>query len=43
MEEPIKDKKPSVEDYPILKEYEYVFGEFPRLPPKRDIYIYLLI
>jgi hypothetical protein len=23
--------------YPVLKEYEDVFGEFPGFPPKRDI------
>jgi hypothetical protein len=28
MEEPTKDKEPSLEDYPVLKEYEDVFGEF---------------
>jgi hypothetical protein len=37
MEEQTKDKEPNLEDYPILKEYEYVFGEFRILPPKRDI------
>jgi hypothetical protein len=38
MEELAKDKKPSIEDDPILNEYEYVFGEFLRFPLKRDIY-----
>ena len=33
----MKDNEPSLEDYPVLKEYEYVFGEFPGFPPKRDI------
>jgi hypothetical protein len=28
MEEPTKDKVPNIEDYPVLKEYEDVFGEF---------------
>jgi hypothetical protein len=37
MEEPTKDKEPSLEDYPVLKEYEDVFGVLPGLPPKRDI------
>jgi hypothetical protein len=37
MEEPMKDKDPSIEDYPILKEYEYVFEEFPGFSPERDI------
>jgi hypothetical protein len=37
MEETIKDKDPSLEDYLVLKEYEDVFWEFPRFPPKRDI------
>jgi hypothetical protein len=38
MEEPMKDKEQSLEDYPVLKEYEDVFGELPELPPKRNIY-----
>jgi hypothetical protein len=37
MKEPMKDKDPSLEDYSILKEYEYLFGEFPGFPSKRDI------
>jgi hypothetical protein len=38
MEEPImKDKEPSLDYNPILKEYEDVFGEFPGLPRKMDI------
>jgi len=28
MEEPAKDKDPSIEYYPILKEYEYILGSF---------------
>jgi hypothetical protein len=36
MEEPMKDKEPSLEDYPILKEYEDVFGEFPGLLTNMD-------
>jgi hypothetical protein len=38
MEDPMKDKEPSLEYYPFLKEYEDVFEEFSGLPPKRDIY-----
>jgi hypothetical protein len=38
MEETPKDKVPSIEDNEVLKEFEDVFGEIPRLPPKRDIY-----
>jgi hypothetical protein len=30
-------RSPSLEDYPVLKEYEDVFREFPGFPPKRDI------
>jgi len=37
MEELAKDEVPNMEDYPSLKEYEYIFGEFPGFPPKRDI------
>jgi hypothetical protein len=37
MEEAIKDKEPSLEDYIVLKEYEDMFGESRGLPPKRDI------
>jgi hypothetical protein len=37
MEESAKDKVPNIEDYPMLKKYEDVFGEFPGFPPKRDI------
>jgi hypothetical protein len=38
MEEPMRVKAPSLEDYPVLKEYEDVFEELLGLPPKRDIY-----
>jgi hypothetical protein len=31
----------NIEDYPVLKEYEYVFGESPRLSPKIDIDLYI--
>jgi hypothetical protein len=37
MEETPKYKVPNLEDYAVLKEFEYVFREVPRLPPKRDI------
>jgi hypothetical protein len=32
-----KDKEPSIEDDPILKEYEDLFGELPGLPHKIGI------
>ena len=41
MEEEAKDKEPSLEDYPVLKEYEDVFGKLLGLPPKRDIYLFI--
>jgi hypothetical protein len=37
MEETPEGKVPKLEDYPVLKEYEYVFKEVPGLPPRRDI------
>jgi hypothetical protein len=37
MEEIAKDKEPNLEDHPILKEHEDVFGEFLGFPPKRYI------
>jgi hypothetical protein len=37
MEEEPKDKVPSIEDYAVLKEFEYVFKEISGFPPKRDI------
>jgi hypothetical protein len=37
MEEEARDKVVSIEDHPILKYYEDVFGEIPRFPPKRNI------
>jgi hypothetical protein len=37
MEETIKDKETSLEDYPFLKENEDVFEEFLGFQPKRDI------
>ena len=38
MEDPMKDKEPSLKDYPVLKEYKDVFEELLGLPLKRDIY-----
>jgi hypothetical protein len=37
MEETPKDKLLNLEDYEVLKEFEYVFKEVLRLPPKRYI------
>ena len=37
MEETPKDKVSNIEDYVALKEFEDVFKEILRLPPKRDI------
>jgi hypothetical protein len=37
MEDTPKDKVPNIEDYAVLKEFEDVFKEIPRFPPKRDI------
>jgi len=41
MEEVAKDKNPSIEDHPVLKEYEDLFGEILRLAPKRDIDVFI--
>jgi hypothetical protein len=38
MEEEPKDRVPYLEGQAFLKEFEDVFKEIPRLPPKRDIY-----
>jgi hypothetical protein len=38
MEEPMKDKDPSLKDYPVLKEYEDVFEELSIFSPRRDIH-----
>jgi hypothetical protein len=32
-----KDKVSSIEDHEVLKEFEDIFQEVPKLPPKRDI------
>jgi hypothetical protein len=37
MEETPKDKVPNMEDHSVLKYFEDVFKEIPRLTPKRDI------
>jgi hypothetical protein len=37
MEETPKDKVPNLEYYSVLENFEDVFREVPRLPPKRDI------
>jgi hypothetical protein len=37
MEEVAKDKMESIEDHPLLRDFDDIFGEIPGLPPKRDI------
>jgi hypothetical protein len=37
MEETTKEKVVSIEYHPILRDFEDVFREIPRFPPKRDI------
>jgi hypothetical protein len=37
VEEASKDEVSNIEDHAVLKEFEDVFQELPRLPPKRDI------
>jgi hypothetical protein len=37
MEEAPKDRVPNHEDHAVLKYFEDVFKEIPRLPPKRDV------
>jgi hypothetical protein len=37
MEETPEDKVPNLENYPVLKEFEYVFKEVPGLPPRSNI------
>ena len=41
MEEESRDKVASIEDHPILRDFEYVFREILGLPPKRDIDLYI--
>jgi hypothetical protein len=43
MEEAPKDKVPNMEDHAVLKEFEDVFKEILRLPPKRDIDFFINI
>jgi hypothetical protein len=37
MEEESKDKVPNLEDHAVLEDFDDVFKEVPRLPPKRNI------
>jgi hypothetical protein len=37
VEEPNNTKGPSLEDFSVLQEFEDVFQEIPRLPPRREI------
>jgi hypothetical protein len=37
MEEATRDKVASIEDHPVLRDFEDVFGEILGFPPKRDI------
>jgi hypothetical protein len=37
MDEATKYRVESIEDHPILRDFEDVFREIPRSPPKRDI------
>jgi hypothetical protein len=37
MEETLKYKVPNLEDHAVLEDFEDVFKEVSRLPPKRDI------
>ena len=37
MEDEAKDIMPSIEDHLVLRDFEYVLGDIPTLPPKRDI------
>jgi hypothetical protein len=39
IEELSKDKVASIEEHLVLMDFEDVFGEIPRFPPKRDIYL----
>jgi hypothetical protein len=44
VEEPEKTKRPSLENFLVLQEFEDVFQEILGFPPKREIYfsIYLV-
>jgi hypothetical protein len=37
MKEASKDKVASIEDHSVLRDFQDVFREVPRFPPKRDI------
>jgi hypothetical protein len=37
VEEPVDEKGPILEDFSVLHEFEDVFQEIPRLPPRREI------
>ena len=37
VEEPDNTKGPRLEDFSVLQEFEDVFQEIPRFPPKREI------
>jgi hypothetical protein len=37
MEEEAKDKVASIEDHPVLRDFEFIFREIPGFPWKRDI------
>ena len=37
VDDPAKRKGPSLEEFLVLQEYEYVYGEIPSFPPKRKI------
>jgi hypothetical protein len=37
LKETPKDKVPNLKDYEVMKYFEDVFKEVPRLPPRRDI------
>jgi hypothetical protein len=41
VEEPKNKKGPSLEDFPLLQEFEDVFQEILGLPPKREIDVYI--
>jgi hypothetical protein len=43
MEETPKDKVSNIEDYAVIKEFEYVFKEILRLSPKRDIDFFIVL
>jgi hypothetical protein len=38
VEDPDNTKGPSLKDFSVLQEFDDVFKEIPRLPPRREIY-----